>query len=233
MSTATGNPDEILRTTAVVIPAYNAGRFLRDVVAGVSRQVPLEHIIVVDDGSADDTAVVARDTGAVLVQHEVNQGKGGAIVTGARKTLDLGMTHFITIDADGQHNPEEIPGFVECTARTGAVMVVGNRMRDTRDMPFIRIFANRTTSFFVSLRAGQRIPDSQNGYRMHLASLFEKFSVESKRYDAESEILIKAARFGRIESVPVQTIYGDEVSSVNPFVDTLRFFRMVLRSMFW
>ena len=224
---------DILARTAVVIPSYNAAKFLPDVIRDVSKQLPLDRIVIVDDGSSDGTAAVASDSGAVVVEHDSNKGKGGAIVTGAMKALEMGMEYFITLDADGQHNPREIPGFIGCTARTGAVMVIGNRMSDIKAMPAIRILANRTTSFFVSLRARQKIPDSQNGYRMHRADLFEKFKLETTRYDAESEILIKASRFGKIESIPVETIYGEEVSAVNPFIDTLRFFRMVFRSLFW
>jgi glycosyltransferase involved in cell wall biosynthesis len=228
----TGSADIILQT-AVVIPSFNASRHLASVIGAVKRQIPPQRIIVVDDGSSDDTAAAARQAGAVVVAHEQNRGKGAAIVTGARRAIEMGMTYVITLDADGQHNPAEIPKFIDCMSRTGAVVIVGNRMGSRRDMPFIRVFANKATSAFVSLRARQRIPDSQNGYRMHLARIFENIELETSRYDAESEILIKAARFGRIESVPVETIYGDEVSSVNPFIDTLRFFRMVFRSIFW
>jgi glycosyltransferase involved in cell wall biosynthesis len=224
---------EVMEHAAVVIPAYNAGRHLASVIPNVAQQVPGERIIVVDDGSTDETARLARDSGVILVSHAVNRGKGGAIGTGAKKALDMGMEYFFTLDADGQHDPAEMPRFARCAADTGAVIVIGNRMEDRRDMPFLRVFANTATSAFVSLRSGQKIPDSQNGYRLHRAEIFQKFTLETTRYDAESEILIKAARFGRIMSVPVKTIYGDEVSSVNPFIDTARFFRMVFRSLFW
>ena len=101
-------------------------------------------------------------------------------------------------------------------------------------MPAIRVFANRATSWFVTLRTGIEIPDSQNGYRMIKTWVFEKINFVTTRYDAESEILIKTAGMGgKIDSIPVKTIYGTESSSVNPFIDTLRFFRMVIRSLFW
>jgi len=226
--------DEILEKTAAVVPAYNAELHLPAVIEDISQFIPKRHIIVVDDGSVDDTHRVAQDAGATVVQHEVNQGKGAALISGARKALDLGMDYMITLDADGQHDPAEIPQFVEHEAKSGADIIVGNRMDDRKDMPFIRIFANRSTSAFVSLRTGIKIPDSQNGYRMLKTDIFKKIDVVTKRYDTESEILIKTAGLGgKIESIPVQTIYGTEVSSVNPFIDTLRFFRMVVRSLFW
>jgi glycosyltransferase involved in cell wall biosynthesis len=224
----------ILDRTAAVLPAYNAAPHLESVLDGVGRILPREHIIVVDDGSTDNTNEIARRAGVVVVNHETNQGKGAALRSGARRAIELGMGYIITLDADGQHDPAEIPNFVENAERTGADVIVGNRMDDRKDMPFIRIFANRATSAFVSLRTGQRVPDSQNGYRMLKTSIFQKVRLETTKYDTESEILIKAAGIGgTILSIPVQTIYGSEASRVNPFVDTLRFFRMVFRSLFW
>ena len=225
---------DVLAKTAAVLPAFNAGRHLDSVISDLDDFVPRERIIVVDDGSSDDTNEVARASGVVVVQHEANQGKGAALVSGARKAIELGMDYIITLDADGQHDPAEIPKFVEQVRRTGADIICGNRMSDRSDMPAIRVFANSATSWFVSLRTGIKIPDSQNGYRMLRTAIFEKISLVTKRYDTESEILIKTAGIGgKIHSVPVQTIYGTETSAVNPFIDTLRFFRLVWRSLFW
>ena len=227
-------PDEILAGTGVIIPAFNAAAHLADVIDDTSRIVPRERIIVVDDGSSDDTCKVAEEAGVVVEVHGVNRGKGAALKTGFDAAIRLGLAYVITLDADGQHNPAEISKFVEHAAKTGADVIVGNRMSDRGDMPFIRVFANRSTSAFVSLRAGTRIPDSQNGYRMFRTEVLGGLELETTRYDTESEILIKTARNGaKVESIPVETIYGEEVSSVNPFVDTLRFFRMVFRSLFW
>ena len=225
---------EILSKTAVVLPAFNAARHLASVIADVEKYLPKEQIIVVDDGSADDTKGVAGEAGVVVVVHPINQGKGAALVSGARKAIELGMQYIITLDADGQHDPAEIPKFAEHARKTGADIVCGNRMDNRKDMPAIRVFANSTTSWFVTLRTGIKIPDSQNGYRMLKTDIFEKINFVTKRYDTESEILIKTAGIGgKIESIPVETIYGTETSSVHPFIDTLRFFRLVWRSLFW
>jgi glycosyltransferase involved in cell wall biosynthesis len=227
-------PTEILKKTAAVLPAYNAARHLTSVIADVEKYLPKKQIIIVDDGSADDTKGVAGEAGVVVVVHPVNQGKGAALVSGARKAIALGMDYIITLDADGQHDPAEIPNFAEHARKTGADIICGNRMDDRRDMPAIRVFANSTTSWFVTLRTGIKIPDSQNWYRMLKTDVFKKITLVTKRYDTESEILIKTAGIGgKIESVPVQTIYGTETSSVHPFIDTLRFFRLVWRSLFW
>lgn len=224
----------IIDKTAAVVPAYNAARHLPSVIEDIARHIPKERIIVVDDGSSDDTRGTARSAGADVVVHEINQGKGAALCSGGKRAIELGMDYIITLDADGQHNPDEIPLFIDHAERTGADIIVGNRMDDRQDMPFIRVFANTSTSWFVSLRSGTKIPDSQNGYRMLKTWIFDKIEFVTTRYDTESEILIKAAGMGgKIESIPVETIYGEETSSVNPFIDTLRFFRMVGRSLFW
>jgi glycosyltransferase involved in cell wall biosynthesis len=224
----------ILEKTAAVVPAYDAEPHLAAVIEAIGKTLPKNQIIVIDDGSTDKTNETARTAGVVVVHHQVNQGKGAALSSGAEKAIELGMDYIVTLDADGQHDPAEIPRFIEHAQKTGADIIVGNRMDDRKDMPFIRIFANRSTSAFVSLRTGVRIPDSQNGYRMLRTSIFKAITLVTKRYDTESEILIKAAGIGStIDSIPVQTIYGTETSSVNPFIDTLRFFRMVIRSLFW
>jgi glycosyltransferase involved in cell wall biosynthesis len=224
----------IVERTAVVIPAFNAARELGGVIADVARHVPRERIIVVDDGSSDDTADSARAAGAVVIEHEHNRGKGAALRTGILAALDRGHDFAITLDADGQHSPDEIPRFVRRRLETGADLIVGDRMGATEDMPFLRLATNRLTSWVVSRLARSRIPDSQNGYRMIDTRVFADIPLVTTRYDTESEILIRAGRRGAaIDSVPVRTIYGEEESSINPVVDTLRFFRMVLRALFW
>ncbi len=230
----TEQPDGILSLTAVVIPSYNAAPLLGGVINSVAEILPRDRIIVVDDGSTDDTLEVARSQGVVVVEHGRNLGKGVALKTGINKAHEIGAAFVITLDADGQHDPKEIPRFVSHQAESDPDIIVGNRMADTKDMPPIRIFTNRFTSWVVSTKAGQKIPDSQNGYRMIRTSLFKQLHLETARYETESEILIKAAKLGaRIESVPVETIYGEERSSINPMVDTLRFFRLVIKSLFW
>ncbi|UCH84349.1 MAG: glycosyltransferase family 2 protein [Candidatus Latescibacterota bacterium] len=227
---------KLAEQTGVVIPSYNAAPHLAEVVGDTSTFIPLSRIIIVDDGSTDNTLEVANGTGAVVVQHPVNRGKGAALKTGLNKAFEMGFAFAFTIDADGQHRPDEIPRFLECQVATDADIIVGNRMAERKNMPGDRVFANKATSWFVSLRSGVKIPDSQNGYRLIRTAMFKKVEPRLKavKYEAESEFLIKAAKAGaRIESVPVETIYATEVSSVNPYVDTARFLRMAFRSFFW
>ena len=214
--------------TGVILPSYNAARFLEKVIADIRAVVPGIRVLVVDDGSSDGTADVARQAGAEVIVHEVNKGKGGALATGNAWALAQDLEWVYTMDADGQHLPTEMPTFAAEAERGGYDVVVGNRMDQTRDMPWLRKRTNEFTSWVVSRLAGQRIPDSQNGYRLYRVACLEGVKLRTTRYDTESEILVRLARRGyRIGAVPVSTIYGDEKSSINPFVDTGRFFRLV------
>jgi glycosyltransferase involved in cell wall biosynthesis len=224
----------ILDDLIAVIPAYNAARHLPGVIDRVARHVRRDRIVVVDDGSGDDTRSVASRAGATVVAHAQNQGKGAAIRTGLNHASEMGPPFAILLDADGQHNPDEIPSFVDKQRQTGADMVVGNRLVRAANMPWLRKATNYVTSAVVSLLAGRRVPDSQNGYRLVRLAHFRKFPLTTNRYEIESEMIIRAGRAGgKIASVPVETIYGDEKSFINPFVDTGRFLRMVGKSFFW
>ncbi len=225
---------EIPENTAILVPAYNAAQHLPGLATALAPHVPLGRVIAVDDGSADNTEALARDAGFDVVVHAVNRGKGMALRTGMAHARQRGFEFVITLDADLQHDPGELADFVKRQADSGADIVVGNRLENPEGMPGLRLWTNRVTSRIVSILARARIPDSQNGYRMIRLTILDKVQLETDRYDTESEILIKAGRAGlKIASVPVKTIYGDEVSAINPIVDAWRFFRLVLRTLFW
>ena len=219
---------------AAIIPAYNAGRHLSAVIDRVAQYVPRQRIVVVDDGSKDDTRAVAQQSGVEVVVHPVNQGKGAAIRSGITRAQELGVPLAILLDADGQHSPDEIPAFLARQKETGADVVVGNRLVNPENMPWLRKATNYVTSAVVSLLAGRKVADSQNGYRLIRLDHFKKFPLTTSRYEIESEMIIRAGRAGgKFASVPIKTIYAGEASFINPFVDTLRFLRMVGRSFFW
>ena len=219
---------------AVVIPALDAAAHLGEVIERVRRHVPREAIIVVDDGSTDAPATVARDCGVRVVEHGENRGKGAALDTGIREAARAGFAWVVTVDADGQHAADDIPVLVEAARRERADIVVGNRLAAPEGMPTLRLWVNRVTSGIVSGLAGTRIADSQNGFRLIRTDVYLDLGVRSRRYEAESELLIRAGRAGaRIASAPVRTIYGDERSAIHPVIDTLRFVRLVIRALFW
>jgi glycosyltransferase involved in cell wall biosynthesis len=220
-------------TVGAILPALNAARFLPDVIRDIQRHQPGLRILVVDDGSTDGTADTARAAGAEVIVHEVNKGKGEALKTGYRWAGEQGIDWVFTMDSDGQHLPGEMQGFLDAAEGEGLDVVVGTRMARTEGMPWIRLMTNRFTSWVVSRLAGCPIPDSQNGYRLYRAPLLQGIRLQTSRYDSESEILVRLARKGaRIGSAPITTVYGDETSSINPFVDTGRFFRLVFMLMF-
>lgn len=220
-------------TVGAILPALNAARFLTEVIGEIRALQPECRVLVVDDGSTDGTAETARDAGAEVITHQVNQGKGEALKTGYRWAEDQKLDWVFTMDSDGQHLPGEMQGFRETADRGEFDVVVGTRMARTENMPWIRKKTNQFTSWVISRLAGQDIPDSQNGYRLYRTTCFDGLTLRTSRYDSESEILVRMARRGyRIGSVPVTTVYGDETSSINPFVDTGRFFRLVFMLMF-
>lgn len=218
-----------------VIPAYNEAAHIAGVIKGVGEMIPLADVIVVDDGSSDGTGEVASAAGASVLRNPGNLGKGSSLIAGYGRLLEReGIEGIFTLDADGQHDPSEMPRFIETFRTMSADLVIGSRMADTRGMPAIRRMTNRLTSSVISRRAGCRIDDTQSGYRLIRSSLLKDMRLVTRRFDTESEILLRAARSGAlITSVPISTIYGDETSKIHPLKDTLRFFRLVWRSYFW
>jgi glycosyltransferase involved in cell wall biosynthesis len=218
-----------LSRIAAVIPAYHETQHVAEVARRTCAQ--LEHVLVVDDGSNDATAEQARSGGAELVVHRQNLGKGEAIKTGLRYWLERGMDYIVLLDADGQHLPEEISRFLDAAAQNPeAKIFLGSRMNDTAAMPFMRRIVNRYMSRKISRVCGQEIPDTQCGFRMLHRDLMPALLSGGDRFDYETEMLLMASRQGhRIVAIPITTVYSDEVSSINPVRDTLRFFRLMRR----
>jgi glycosyltransferase involved in cell wall biosynthesis len=213
----------------VLIPAYEADKTVACVVTRCLAASGVSGVIVVDDGSHDNTFVRAERAGAICLRHEVNQGKGAALCTGFSEASQRGWDAAITIDADGQHDPAAIPSFLEEHARAGPGIVVGTRKREA-GMPFQRRLSNRLSSAVVSRLAGVHVADSQSGYRLIAREVWESVPISASRYDMESELLVRAARRGFIiSSVPIPTVYGNETSHFHPFRDTARMMRVFWR----
>ena len=214
----------------ILIPAYREERRIGAVVREVLDYCP--DVVVIDDGSPDDTAKAAAEAGAAVLEHVHNQGKGAALQTGFDHARAQGCDLAITMDADGQHAPSDIPAFLQAYERTHSPVLVGNRMNNVATMPPLRRFVNRFMSDLLSRVMGQHVPDSQCGFRLYHRSAFPQGACDahSRRYAAESEILLHLSLQGcKIGAVTIQTIYGEEKSKVNPLTDTFRFFRMLRR----
>ena len=214
-------------TVAAIIPAYFEEKHVGDVVERTLKQV--DNVLVVDDGSTDATSEKARAAGATVIKHERNAGKGETIKTGLRHWLERGFQHVIILDADGQHLPEEIARFI-AAAPLGADLLIGTRMNDVRQMPLVRRIVNRYMSRRISRVCGQDVPDTQCGFRMLTAHVIPHVLDGAERFDYETEVLFIVSRNGgRIGSVPISTVYGDEVSSIHPVKDTIRFLKLMRR----
>ena len=224
------NPLAHIRSqTAAVIPAYQDEKHIGDIVRRTRER--LDHVIVIDDGSSDQTAQRAREAGAEVIVHDENRGKGEALKTGLAHWLDREVTWVSLLDSDGQHLPEEIDRFMAAAAAaTRPSFFIGNRMDDVARMPLVRRIVNRYMSDQISRICGQKIPDTQCGYRMLHRELIPDMLGGGHRFDYETEVLIIASRRGyQIESVPITTVYTDQVSKIHPVRDAFRFFKLMQR----
>jgi len=213
---------------AVVLPAYREEARIAEVIRGCLAHLPI--VMVVDDCSPDATSARALEAGARVIRHEVNRGKGAALKTGFAALKELGFTHAIALDADGQHDPERIPAFMVALAEPGVEIVLGNRFANPKGMPLLRRTVNGLMSWLITRICRCPIPDSQCGYRgVRLANPVLLGAV-ADHFEYESEVLILTARAGgKISSVAVPTTYGDERSKIRPVQDTLRFFKLLRR----
>lgn len=220
-------PDPLPRIAAL-IPAYREEAAIGKVVAGVKRHVG--HVLVVDDGSPDATAEKARRAGAEVIVHQRNSGKGAALKTGLRTLESQGVDYFLVLDADGQHDPDDIPNFLAALSNREVAVFCGNRMENLATMPLIRRWTNQFMSWRISRACGQKIPDSQCGFRMYRRDCLVHLLCQTNHFDYETETLLLISRAGlKIAAVPVKTIYGEEKSKIHPVRDTLRFFSLMQR----
>jgi glycosyltransferase involved in cell wall biosynthesis len=216
----------------VAIPALQAASSVGDIVRRARNVFP--DVVVVDDGSSDATAEAARVAGAEVVTHPVNRGKGAALVTAFRMLFGRGLDAVVTVDADGQHLPEEIPVLVEA-ASAGADLVLGTRDHLFADMVPARRVANRLSSWAISWAAGQPLSDVQTGFRLYTRRLVDATGLPEARFDAESAVVVRAARRGfKVVTVPVRLGFADgrTTSHFRPIVDSVRIARSVVRARF-
>jgi glycosyltransferase involved in cell wall biosynthesis len=209
---------------AVVIPCLNEGAHIAAVVTEVKRFVPT--VFVIDDGSSDDTGAIAKKYGAEVLRHDYSRGKGAALQTGWRHAREKGFRWALTMDGDGQHSAADVFKFLEAAERTGADLVVGNRMANPNGMPWLRRFVNRWMSKRISGLAGMRLPDSQCGFRVMNLETWAAFPMSVAHFEIESDVLLAFATHKcSIEFVPIEVIYKSEQSKIHPMRDTIRWVR--------
>jgi len=213
------NPKSIL----AVIPAYNEAERITGVITRTQAHLP---VLVVDDGSTDATAEIASALGVELLRQVPNRGKGAALQAGFRYALACGYQAVVTLDADGQHDPEEIPLFIRAY-ESGADLVIGKR--EFSKMPFPRNISNNIGTWLFSWALGQYCPDNQSGYRLHSRRMIEaSLESEETNFEFEVEIITRCMEQGYLLCwVPIKTIYAGEKSHIKPLRHIRHFFRLV------
>jgi glycosyltransferase involved in cell wall biosynthesis len=209
---------------AAIVPCANEAKTIGSLVTAV-RSV-LSHVIVVDDGSVDNTGSLARSAGAEVIRRDAHPGKGAALRAGLARAAERGFTWALMMDGDGQHAPEDIPALLAAAGPGNADLIVGNRMLHADRMPFVRRHVNKWMSRRLSGAAGVDLPDSQCGFRLMRLEALSAISLQTERFEIESEMLLAfIARKYSVKFVPVRVIYKDERSKIHPLRDTLRWFR--------
>jgi len=226
---------ENLNKIAIIIPAYNEEKYIEETVKRCLEVLP--DVVVIDDGSSDLTNSIAKKVGALVLKHKVNKGKGVALRTAFNFALENGFSGIITIDADHQHNVDEIQKFINflSSSKEDVDIILGNRMKNPENMPWIRYVANKFTSWLISKRSNTRIPDVQSGFRYISRKVLKNIKTKSNRFEAEPELLLRASLKGyKIVSIPVSTIYyKNAISYVHPIKDALMFLKMFVQSFLW
>lgn len=212
-------PDPLL----AVIPAYQEGPRIAAVVEASRRYLP---VVVVDDGSTDDTAERAAAAGAHVIRQVPNQGKGAALRAGFRYALETGAVAVVTLDADGQHDPAEIPGFLHAFEASRPELIIGQR--DFREMPLVRRLSNTLGGAVFSAAVGRSVPDNQSGYRLIGRQLMSALlDSDEHGFEFEVEMIAHAISLGLpVAWVPIRTIYAGEPSHIRPWQHFTSFLRV-------
>ncbi|MDA8016655.1 MAG: glycosyltransferase family 2 protein [Thermoanaerobaculia bacterium] len=218
---------------AATIPAYQAGPWVGEVVRDTLQQLPT--VLVVDDGSDDDTSQYAREAGARVLRVPKNEGKGHALRLAFDDLFGLDFEAVITLDADGQHRADQIPRLLETWERTGADLVLGTRDHLYADMSAVRRFSNTLSSRLISSVAGRSMLDIQTGFRLYTRRLIDAVGFPEARFQAESAVVVRTLRRGfELATVPIELarVDGRSTSHYRPLVDSLRIARAVARARF-
>jgi glycosyltransferase involved in cell wall biosynthesis len=210
-----------------LIPAYEEGPRIGAVVEAASRLLP---VIVIDDGSTDDTADRARSAGATVIRQVPNAGKGAALRRGFRHALDAGAPAVVTLDADGQHDPAEIPAFLERFEAGRAELIIGQR--DLRVMPPVRRLSNMVGGAALAMALGRSVPDNQSGYRLIGRTLMRALlDSDESGFEFEVEMIARCLALGLpLDSVPISTIYAGEPSHIRPWRHFREFVRVTRKA---
>ncbi|MFN8456529.1 MAG: glycosyltransferase family 2 protein [Anaerolineae bacterium] len=217
-------PETLTTPILALIPAYNETERVAAVVSGALAHLP---VLVVDDGSTDETAACAEAAGATVLRQLPNAGKGAALKAGFRWAVAAGYEAVVTLDADGQHDPAELPRFLEAFREHQADLIIG--ARNFSQMPPVRRWSNTAGRWLFSWALGQPVRDNQSGYRLISRRLLEAMLASQEQgFQFEVEMIVVCVQRGyRLVWVPIRTIYAGEKSHINPIQHLLEFGRIV------
>jgi len=210
-----------------LIPAYQEAPRIGAVVARALRHLP---VVVIDDGSTDDTGSAAEAAGATVLRQDPNAGKGAALRAGFRHALAIGAAASVTLDADGQHDPDEIPRFLDAFARRRAELIIGRR--DPKAMPAVRHVSNVLGGAVLAVALGRTVPDNQSGYRLIGRTLMRAMlDSQESGFEFEVEMIARCIALGLpIDAVPIETIYAGEPSHIRPWRHFTEFLRVTRKA---
>jgi len=214
----------------LLLPAYNEAKTIGQIVREASEFV--NDILVIDDGSVDKTAQIAEEASGKVIKHSTNLGKGMALRTGFDYVSQKGYDLIATMDSDGQHQPSDLPRFIDYFKNNKPDIIIGARIHDRIKMPRHRRFNNWLVSSVGSALCGQEVKDFQSGFRLIRTEVLRSVELHTERYETESELLIKAGRIGfKIQSIPINTIYNAEVSNIKPLREMRLFTKLLINSL--
>ncbi|MBC8447170.1 MAG: glycosyltransferase family 2 protein [Chloroflexi bacterium] len=209
-----------------LIPCYNEIKHIAGVVQRTRPHLP---VVVIDDGSTDGSGAAAAAAGATVLTHTSNRGKGAALATGISWALEQGCEAVVTLDADAQHDPDEIPTFLDAYRRDLADMIIG--LRDFSQMPSRNSFGNRLGNRILGRALRRPIPDNQCGYRLLNRRAMETLDFNTTGFEFEVEMIVQSVSTGlRMAWVPIRTIYAGESSHFRPFGDSVEFVKTAWRA---
>jgi glycosyltransferase involved in cell wall biosynthesis len=208
------------RIVFAIIPCLNEARFIADLVGRAAKYV--DEVLVVDDGSSDNTSDIARHAGATVLRHDTSMGAGAATRTGFQESLRRGATAVVTLDGDGQHNPDEIPGLLEAIQKGTADMVIGSRFLCKADVPIYRKFGIDVITWLYNLGAREKIVDGQSGFRAYSRKALEGINITYPGFGFSIQSLVQVRRANmKIVELPVSCIYHDAGSTQDPITHGL------------
>lgn len=209
----------------VIVPTFNNGTTIEAVLNDLSQYT--DQVLVVNDGSTDNTNEVLNKLPVEIVGYEENQGKGWAIRQGFKRAIELGYAYAITIDSDGQHFAEDLVSFIEALPTHQDAIIIGARNMDQLSVPGKSSFGNKFSNFWFWFETGLRLPDTQSGYRLYPIKSLKSFSFFTRKYEFEIEVLVRAAWSGiEVTSVPVRVFYPEKEKRISHFRPFLDFFRI-------